>query len=519
MNTQSLVRLAPTALALLLASSPAVAQRPAGAAFESQRRAAEVVRQAVAAHGGEAAIRGMRGVELRWEGSAYLRTQGRDAAKVHAPVPDPLPSSNRLLLDLQRGRGRREIDATLPGGYVNRPRIIVAGRQLLSYDAGRIFSGDALSRDTLGVQAQATLGSMYDALPQLLLRAVLLGRLHTLRDLGAATGAGGRAQRVVTYTTPEGRQTTLHFDAATKLLSRMELLGDDPVFGDAVAATEFSAYERAAGGMMVPRLLRARQNGELTSELRLTQIAFDPALGDSLFQAPAGYVEVPPRAGGPTVTRAGEHVYFVEGLGGGYRSMFVDTGDSGVVALDAPLSPAVTEQAIALIARTLPGRPIRYVALTHHHSDHVAGVRAYVARGVTVLAPPGTEAYLRELLAAKHTFTAPDSLARAPRPAVIQTVTGRRTIGSGDRAVELLDLSPTSHAAGMIAAYVPSQKLLFQGDMLRLNTPGAILPALDVTMELDQAIRRLGLDVQTIAAVHGRNGTIEELREAVGKRQ
>jgi glyoxylase-like metal-dependent hydrolase (beta-lactamase superfamily II) len=98
---------------------------------------------------------------------------------------------------------------------------------------------------------------------------------------------------------------------------------------------------------------------------------------------------------------------------------------------------------------------------------------------------------------------------------VFETLSGRRTIGRGARAVEVLDVGPTSHAAAMLAVYVPAEKLLFQGDLLRINEHGGPVVSPDANRDLDSIIRRFRLDVRTIGAVHGLNGTVEDLREAI----
>jgi hypothetical protein len=67
-------------------------------------------------------------------------------------------------------------------------------------------------------------------------------------------------------------------------------------------------------------------------------------------------------------------------------------------------------------------------------------------------------------------------------------------------------------------AYLPKAKLIFQGDLLILPNRGQPGPANALTAEFANAIDRLQLDVQTIAGVHGRVGTIADLRAAVAKR-
>jgi hypothetical protein len=63
--------------------------------------------------------------------------------------------------------------------------------------------------------------------------------------------------------------------------------------------------------------------------------------------------------------------------------------------------------------------------------------------------------------------------------------------------------------------YVPSQRLLFQGDLLRINAHGGIVAGSDAARDLERIIRRFGLDVETIGAVHGLNGTMADLRTAL----
>ena len=71
-------------------------------------------------------------------------------------------------------------------------------------------------------------------------------------------------------------------------------------------------------------------------------------------------------------------------------------------------------------------------------------------------------------------------------------------LGAGETAVQLIEL-PTTHAQGMLAAYVPSLRILFVSDVL---TPGPTLAPLG-SRELVAMVRARGLSVDRVVGGHG----------------
>jgi glyoxylase-like metal-dependent hydrolase (beta-lactamase superfamily II) len=493
-------------LGLALAAVPqARAQEAAGGeTYDSFTRGREVLNRGVEAHGGLDALRGLRTLSWTWEGEQYLRGQDRTPDATN----DAIPNVRHFAVDLPRSRVLVEVDALLPGGYRNHNIQVVDGNQFFAYDAKRFFHGDVMFRDSGRATVTRQMSLAADNSPILLIREASVQAM-SVRSLGTAV-LEGRPHDVITYATGEGRQVTLYFDAATHLLSRRELLGVDWVFGDQVNAVHFSDYA-PVGGLQLPRRVRFEANGVVVRDHPQVATQVNAVLPDSLFAYPAGYVE--PASGPPQLRRLAENAWIVEGLNGSYNSMFVDT-DSGVLVLEAPHSSPVSEQVIAFINRTLPERPIRWVMVTHHHSDHIGGLRAYVARGVTLLVPPGSEEYLRAVASAPQTILS-DALSRAPREPIIRTVRGTLALGSGEREVRVIDVGPSSHVEPMLMAYLPAHQILFQGDLLKVFEHGAVPPGIDVNVDLDRYIREHGLEVRTIAGVHGRLGTMDDLREAL----
>ena len=97
----------------------------------------------------------------------------------------------------------------------------------------------------------------------------------------------------------------------------------------------------------------------------------------------------------------------------------------------------------------------------------------------------------------------PDALSRNPKPAVIETINDKRVFEDGVHKVELYRFADP-HAGEMIVAYLPKEKLLLEADMLDLPEAGTP-PAGDDTVDLANQIEKLGLQVETLIPVHGKN--------------
>ena len=71
------------------------------------------------------------------------------------------------------------------------------------------------------------------------------------------------------------------------------------------------------------------------------------------------------------------------------------------------------------------------------------------------------------------------------------------------RILRVYYVQPLQHVAGMLMAYLPAERIAFEADLFDTHEPprAAQLPAM---RSLDTQVRRMKLDVATLAPVHGK---------------
>jgi glyoxylase-like metal-dependent hydrolase (beta-lactamase superfamily II) len=257
-------------------------------------------------------------------------------------------------------------------------------------------------------------------------------------------------------------------------------------------------------------------------EVRYTRYEAGAADARAMFDLPQGDAAAPsaPAAAAPGLPATGEVAPGVHVLNlRSFVVMLVEFRDF-VVALEAPEThpgleaiPAaeqdaaglVTEDYIAAITRLFPSKPVRLVAVSHHHGDHIGGVRAFAAKGIAIAAPPATAAAIRNLLAqpADPRQGAPGAVVANPS---VEVVNGRRIVSDGWRTLELVDVGPNPHTSENLVAWLPRERILFQGDLFYFAEGAPFPPSGRGTMNRFFAawLSARGLAPRAIYGVHNR---------------
>ena len=332
---------------------------------------------------------------------------------------------------------------------------------------------------------------------------------------------------------PSGKNYVINgYVAANSMVERVETWVGDNIMGDMHIVAAYTGWKDFAGVTAPSKIVQTR-GGWPFFEVNVTAAQANPPDVATLAPPPAGRGGGPggggpPAAGGrggagapqtpPALTvtseKLGDGVFRFTTGAGSYDTIVVDFRDH-IMMLEAGQNEARALAYIAEAKKLVPNKPIRYIMNSHAHADHTGGLPAMVAEGATIITHKNNETFFDRALNTPRTLLN-DRLATNPRKAKIESVSDKKVYSDGTRRVEMYHIYPAPHSNGMMVAYFPKEKVLFQGDF---SLPAAGQPANDHLKALVPALEKLNLDFERYINVHAPAApqTKAELWKAVGK--
>lgn len=219
-----------------------------------------------------------------------------------------------------------------------------------------------------------------------------------------------------------------------------------------------------------------------------------------------------------TIEKVADGVYFV-GQDWGY-SLFIDIGEYYISmgAWHFEDSDKPYQRSLALLRQeTGHNKPIKQHIVTHHHTDHMAGLKGIVNSGTRlVIHQPDVDSV-------KTHLDETSGLALSDNQIIAVSLQAQTITSLIDKKVMLFDL-PTSHASHNLMVYLPEQKILFSEDIFgssdqnHFDAPNS-WPTLDTYQrlkKLHEKINQLNLDVeQFVSSHHKRVLSKTEIKQAL----
>jgi glyoxylase-like metal-dependent hydrolase (beta-lactamase superfamily II) len=322
--------------------------------------------------------------------------------------------------------------------------------------------------------------------------------------------------------TPNGTSTDVAFTIGGKYkmegtinadghVEKVRTWFDQPIVGDMLVETTYSDYKDLGGGAMRPTHIVQTQDGFPSWDITLTAATVNPPADITV---PDNVKAFQPPPVNVVSTKLADGVYYL--TGGTHHSLAIEMKDH-IVVVDTPNNQARGEAVLAKAKELIPNKPIKYVVTSHHHWDHLGGIRAALDEGATIVTHESNKAFIERVATTEHTIR-PDKEAESKKPAMVQTVGDDGMLTDGSRVIELHRLQDYEHTGDMLVVYLPKEGILGEPDAFtpppQAGTP-LIAPAVPSAKALSDNIKRLKLKVKTIAPFHGnRMTTVAEVDKA-----
>ena len=496
----------------------------------AQGDAGNLISQAVEAQGGAAALRGLTG--LTANGDARFWEPGQSQA-AGGEARELGSATFETIWDLAKGMARtnwnRDQQYPPPAVKLNYTETVLPTLGFVTNDAG--------SQPMSGIRVATHLRELERASPRLLLKA-----MDNPGNVSAAEPQqlGDRSLPAVSYT-DAGTTFVILFDPMTHLPAAIRTRDDDNISGDSNFDLVLENWT-AAGSARVATSLSYRINTVEVARLNYGSVA-PAAIPEDAFAVPEqvksaakppANANVPyqwvlrrlfltrftdsdaivyPEGGGFNLVELAPNVQHVQG--GTANNLIVAMKDF-LVVFDAPYGELQSRWTIDAAKAKYPGKPIKYLVLTHHHMDHTGGMRTYVAEGATIVVPSEALEYFEKVVRAPHTVV-PDDLQKNPRIPVIYGVYENMTIKDETADLRLYNMSGASsataarlgnpHVDGMLIGHLVDRKLIYVTDLI---SPRGPIARSEATIAVGNTLREWDVEDTDLTFVGGHGTTAKQ---------
>jgi glyoxylase-like metal-dependent hydrolase (beta-lactamase superfamily II) len=289
-------------------------------------------------------------------------------------------------------------------------------------------------------------------------------------DPGAKLSAPRKHGRTETVdiTTPQGDKLTLALDGTTRLPASVSWTTSSDNLGDVVNTTSFDDYETVSGIRLPRRYVTKIDFRDWTiGAFSVSKNTVDGDVGDLAAPAEVKSAAAPgPPAVSVDVQQVAKGIWWLAGSGNAFSILF--ELDDHLALFEAPTSEARTKAVIEKARATVPNKPLTEVIVTHHHFDHTGGLRTAVAEGLTVISHQGNEGIFKEMTSRKATVK-PDLLTKSGKTLKFRGMDDTLVLKDNSMEVDLFRLRDNTHSPYLIAAYLPRENLLVQGDLIDMG--------------------------------------------------
>jgi len=494
----------------------------------AQESPGDLVKAAIAAEGGADALKALKGISIKGEAKHWEPGQSYKADGEPRFLGD---TTFTTTWDLTKGVAKMDLDRAMKYPAVEALKYSEVVTPTLGF-----VTNDKGSTPASSMRVAAQLRELERASPALLFKI-----LEDQKNVSAASNQklGNETLPAISYA-DNGNKFTILFDPKTHLPAAIRTVDDDNISGDSNYDLVLNDW-KVVGGVKVAHMLTYNLNGTEVAKVTYKDVTANPSIADSAFappdavktaaKAPATGNNVPyqwvlrrialgrfldadtifyPPTAPPKMVELAPNVQQVIT---GANNLIVNMKD-GLAIFDAPVGEVQSKSTIDAAKAKYPGKPIKYLILTHHHMDHTGGMRTYAAEGATIIVPSPDKAYFEKDLKTTHTVV-PDALTKTPKNVEVVEVKDQMTLKDADGQEIKLYRIDNPHVDGMLLGHVVKDNVVWVTDLWSPTPTAAKNPNAE---SVAAALKKLGITGATMAGGHGTNGKQSDLEAVIAQK-
>lgn len=259
---------------------------------------------------------------------------------------------------------------------------------------------------------------------------------------------------IIRHNNASGKVYFLYINSKTYFLEKIDLPMYDNVSGDYFRTITYDKYD-IQDGYQVPAKITISKDSSIIYNLSIQVKEILPRVDYGLQRL--------------TQKSVGEWLYLVPMPQWNCKTVIADMKDF-LVIFEPPSSPEAGYTLLDNIKRAYPGKEIRYCVVSHHHPEHMGGVRPFMEEGTIIVTTEGNRAYFNSIARNKHMFSKDVRVKKYITPKFQFININEYEIKASGRVIQFYLLNKQSHHTDeYILSYIPSEKILIEGDLIRTS--------------------------------------------------
>lgn len=275
---------------------------------------------------------------------------------------------------------------------------------------------------------------------------------YVLRDASTNTFIGTDEQHhIIRHNNNSGNVFFLYVNTKSYFLERIEQPMYDPATGDYFRTITYGKYD-IQDGYQAPGKITIHKDSTLVYDLSIDLSEMLPRVdyGSQILKQ----------------QKVGEWTYVVSMEQWNCRSVVADMGDF-LVVLGPPATPEAGYTLLDNIKKAYNGKDIKYCVVSHHHPEHIGGVRPFMEAGAMIVTTEAMQPFFQQMARNKHTYSKDVRLKKFISPKFLFVKLNGQEIRANGRKIELYLLNKQSHHTDeYIISYFPNDKILVEGDLI-----------------------------------------------------